>query len=195
LATLGLWQAALAVAGHTDTSERKRVLERIGSAARAVVYLVLAVSAGKSLVGSGSNSSQKQQGAASGVMSHGWGVWLVALVGIAIVGGCVAMAWYGVTAKFEEKLHTEKMSRKSHQTTKRLGQVGYVAKALAYGIVGGLLVDAAVTHNPNKSGLDAALRTLAEHGYGKIVLIVIAAGFALFGVFCCFQARFRKVGT
>jgi hypothetical protein len=88
------------------------------------------------------------------------------------------------------------MSARTRQVARRLGQVGYTAKGIAYGIVGILLVDAAITHNPEESrGLDSALRTLAGKPFGVVALIVIAIGFLAHGVFCVFQARYRKVGT
>ena len=53
---------------------------------------------------------------------------------------------------------------------------------------------AAVTYDPNKArGLDAALKTLAGHAYGVWLLVLIALGFAAFGVFCFAQAKYRKV--
>jgi hypothetical protein len=80
-------------------------------------------------------------------------------------------------------------------TTRWLGIVGYVAKGIAYGVAGVLLVTAARTYDPAKArGLDAALRTLAAQPYGQLLLAIIAAGLAAFGVFCLLQMRYRKVG-
>jgi len=74
------------------------------------------------------------------------------------------------------------------------GQVGYAVKGLAYAIVGVLLVVAAATFDPGRStGLDGALRTLAAQSFGELALLIVALGFALFGVFCVFQSRYRKV--
>jgi hypothetical protein len=51
-----------------------------------------------------------------------------------------------------------------------------------------------MTYDPGKSrGLDAALHTLAEQPYGHVLLAVIAAGIAAFGVFSIVQARYRKI--
>ena len=77
-----------------------------------------------------------------------------------------------------------------------LGQIGYIAKGIAFGIVGLLLFDAAVTHNPAKSrGLDAALRALIAQPLGKWLLIFVAIGFVAFGIYCFFQVRYRKATT
>jgi hypothetical protein len=75
-----------------------------------------------------------------------------------------------------------------------IGRVGYIAKGIAFGIVGVLLFQAATSHNPAKSrGLDAALRLLVSQPYGVFLLILVALGLAAFGVYCFFQARYRKV--
>jgi signal transduction histidine kinase len=42
--------------------------------------------------------------------------------------------------------------------------------------------------------LDVALRTLAAQSYGAVLLAVVAAGLAAFGVFALFDARYRRVG-
>jgi hypothetical protein len=60
--------------------------------------------------------------------------------------------------------------------------------------VGVLVIQAAVGYDPAKArGLDAALRTTAAAPYGKPLLILIAAGIAAFGVFCFFQAKYRRI--
>ncbi len=61
-------------------------------------------------------------------------------------------------------------------------------------MVGVLLVIAAATFDPDRStGLDGAMRTLAGQPFGFVLLMVAAAGFAVFGVHCFFQSRYRKV--
>jgi hypothetical protein len=64
---------------------------------------------------------------------------------------------------------------------------------VAYGIIGLLVVYAAVTHDPkDATGMDTALKTLAGQPYGAILLFAIAAGLVCFGVYCLFDARYRR---
>jgi hypothetical protein len=73
----------------------------------------------------------------------------------------IGLIYYGWKRKFEEKLLTGQMSQPVRKLARRLGQFGYPAKGIAFAIVG-VLLDAALTHNPAKSrGIDAALRTPA----------------------------------
>jgi hypothetical protein len=124
------------------------------------------------------------------------GVWLIGLIGLVVVGFGVGMLWYGWKRKFERKLTFGTALPKTRKSAIRAGQVGYMAKGVAFGIVGILLLQAAVTSDSGKSrGLDAALHTLAAQPYGKFLLLAVAIGVAAFGVYCFFQARYRKVGT
>jgi hypothetical protein len=193
LAAMAVWQALTAAVGHRDRQGTRRVLERIGSAARVVVYAALAWSAGRMVVGAGSSGAAKQQNATAGALSSGGGRVLVVVAGVAVFAVAVGLAVFGLTRKFEESLWTGRMSPATRKAAAWLGQIGYAGKGAGYAVVGVLLVWAAVTYDPNKSrGLDAALRTLAGTGFGWLPLGLIALGFAAFGGFCAVQARYRK---
>ena len=72
----------------------------------------------------------------------------------------------------------------------RLGRSGYVVKGLSLGIVGTLLVVAALTSDARQAaGLDGALRTLAELPHGGIYLTIVGLGLAQYGVFLVLRAR------
>jgi hypothetical protein len=74
-----------------------------------------------------------------------------------------------------------------------LGRAGYPALGIAYGIIGMLIVSMAATYRPDKKvGFDAALTTLAARPYGTALLLLVAAGLACFGLYCLFDARYRR---
>jgi hypothetical protein len=61
-------------------------------------------------------------------------------------------------------------------------------------VAGGLIVAAAVSYDAEKArGLDAALKLLASQSYGPWLLGLIALGIAAYGVYCFFEAKYRKV--
>ncbi len=194
LAAMAIWQLLLAAAGHQ--AERHRTLERLASLGRTIIYAALAWTSYMVVAGVPASSAQQQQQATAGVMAHSFGQFLVAVAGLAVLALGIGLAVYGAKRQFERRLMTYRMSPATRQTTRRLGQFGYIAKGVAFAIVGLLLADAALTHNPAKSrGLDAALRTLIAQPLGKYLLILVAIGFAAFGIYCFFQARYRKVTT
>lgn len=194
LAALAVWQAVAAAAGHAGEKGRRRTVERLMSAGRTVVYAVLAWTAFRIVAGAGASSAQKQESATATLVSSTGGRWLVGGVGVAVIGFGVGMAVFGLLGKFERKLERARMSPSAERTVHTLGTAGYIAKGVAFAIVGALLILAAVHHDPSRSrGLDAALRTLAAQPFGPWLLSVVALGFLAFGAFCLFQSRYREV--
>ena len=194
LAAMAVWQLLLAAVGHRNEYGRQRTFERLASLGRTIIYAALAWTAFKVFSGAPTSSAQQQQAATAGVMAHPFGRLLVAIGGLAVLALGIGLIVYGAKHKFERKLMVERMQHATRVTVRRIGQVGYVAKGIAFGIVGLLLADAALTNNPAKSrGLDAALRTLVAQPYGPYLLVLVAAGFLAFGIYCFFQSRYRRV--
>ncbi|MGA8114057.1 MAG: DUF1206 domain-containing protein [Actinocatenispora sp.] len=193
MALLTIWKISQVLFGVPGATGRKDVLLRIMSGCQAVALGALAVSAAKFILGSGSSASSKQESATATLLRAEGGRILVTLAGLVVIGIGVGMAIYGLTRKFEDGLQLGRLTRKAQRTVRLLGAVGYLTKGAAYSIVGGLLVAAAVTADPQKSrGLDAALHTLVGQPYGQVLLVVVAVGIACFGVFCFARARYSK---
>ena len=96
-AGLVLWQLTEAAVGHTDEEDGKRAMKRVLSVGKAVVYGSLGWSAAKIAAGGGSSSGDSSgETFTSRLMSAPAGQVLVALVGLAIVGGAEPFAtWIG----------------------------------------------------------------------------------------------------
>lgn len=60
-------------------------------------------------------------------------------------------------------------------------------------MVGGLLTYATLTLDRQRTGLDAAMQTIADQPYGKFLLTAVAAGFVAFGLFSMVQSRYRRM--
>ena len=74
------------------------------------------------------------------------------------------------------------------------GRVGYVSKGIALTIVGGLVIAAVMTADPEKAGgLDAALRTVGEQPFGQVLLILTGAGIGLYGLYSIGRARYGRM--
>ena len=75
-----------------------------------------------------------------------------------------------------------------------LGVAGYIAKGIAVGVVGILVIVAGFTVDPSQStGLDGALRSLAALPFGVVILVLVGLGLIAYGVYCFFRARFAKL--
>jgi hypothetical protein len=194
LIAMALWQLLLAAVGHQEQTGRSRVFERLGSLARTIIYGFLAWTAIKVASGAPTSSSSQQKNATAGILAHQSGQWLVGLIAVIVIVVAIGMMVYGARRSFEKKLLLARMSAKVRAVVTHLGQVGYIAKGIALGIVGVLLFDVAVVDSSARSsGLDAALHTLTKQPFGKFLLILVALGFAAHGVFCFCESKYRKV--
>ena len=192
LFTLAIWQLFEAVWGYREVDQgKKRVMKRLNSVSRAIVYVALGISAAGTAAGASSaskSSNSSEQSLTAKLMSASFGRILVIVIGlvIVIVGG--RLVYRGLKRKFTEELDGSVSSG-----IIRLGQIGYIAKGIALAIVGVLFVVAAVTFDPKKAGgLDAALRTLRDQPFGPFLLTLMALGIACYGVYCFAWSKHPK---
>ena len=194
LVALALWQASEAFWGYRNREGAERVRKQLASGALAVIYAALGVSAAAVALGSGSSSSQSQKQATSGVLAWPGGRVIVVVAGLIIIGVGVAHLVKGVKKSFAEEIDTSSMSPVARKSVAQLGQIGYIAKGVALGLVGGLLSYATLTYDRQKAqGLDGAMQTILAQPFGRFLLTAAALGFVAFGVFAILQSRYRRM--
>jgi hypothetical protein len=192
LVALTVWQLAEAGWGHQHR-RRGRTLQRLVSLGEAAVAGALAFSSFKVASGKKGNSKSEKAAFVDRVFDWPAGELLVAAVGLGIVAISVYLVHRGIAKRFVEDLDLAGAEPHARDAAIRLGQVGWTALGVAYGIIGLLITYAAVTYDPAKAtGMDTALKTLAGQPYGTVLLLLVAAGLACFGVYCLFDARYRR---
>lgn len=186
LGALGLWQL-LQTALVRESDRKRRWGRRLKEAGKAVAYLALAATALRFATGGSADSEQQSQDFSAGILAQPFGVVLLLLVGVLVVGIGVYFVVKGVRRKFLEDLDSP--SGTTGQAVEVVGVVGYVAKGIALVVVGILFAVAAFTADPDRAtGLDGALKALAELPFGVAVLIAIGIGFLAYGVYCVVRA-------
>ena len=191
-AAYALWRFSEAVFG--TATDGKKAGPRIQSAVRGVVYAALCAMTFSYIAGaSRSGQAQQQQEATAKIMKHTYGRWLVGAIGLVVIGVAVAMIIEGATRKFEKQLRMAEMGPSARRFVEWTGTVGTIARGVVFGVAGILVVDAAITFDPAKStGLDGALRTLANRAYGPWLLAALAIGLIAFGIYGFAAARWAK---
>jgi Domain of Unknown Function (DUF1206) len=194
LVALTLWQLAEAGWGHQHRRpRRRRSLHRLTSLGEAAVAGALAFSAYKVVSGEPGTSKGEKAAFVDKVLDWPGGQLLVAAVGLGIVAVALYLVYRGLQKRFVEDLELAGADPHARDATIRFGQVGWTALGVAYGIIGLLIVAAALTYDAKKAtGMDTALRTLAGQPYGTTLLLMVAVGLACFGVYCLFDARFHR---
>lgn len=195
LAGMALWrlsEAAFGAAGPDGHKPTKRLL----SGGRFVIYTVITVSVISYAAGqSGSGSSDKQsQDITARALDVTYGQWLVGGAGAALVGAGLWIAWRALRRKYQEHLKLSAMSRTTRRVVDVLGVVGGLCRGAVFGVAGGFLIQAALSFDPDDAkGVDDTLRAFRETPAGPWLLVVVAVGLALFGLFSFAMARWRKV--
>jgi hypothetical protein len=190
-AALALWQLATALLGVPNAEHQAAA--RAKSAAKAVLYGVLAVTGVQYAQGTAGGGSSSEEDMTAGVFAIPGGRWLVGVVGVVIIAVGVYHVVKGVRKKFMSDL-TGTGGGAVGPVVVRLGQAGYVAKGIALGVVGGLLVAAAVRADASQAGgLDEALRTIRDQPFGMGLLLVTGLGIAAFGLYSFARARFARL--
>jgi hypothetical protein len=184
---LVVWRLIEMVVGHQEYDGGKRWRKRATSGFKAIVYGYLGVTALRFAVGA---SSGKSTNYTAKLMDQTYGRWIVGGIGAAIVLYGVSYARRGWTEKFMENLDARGTLGDAGTAYRWIGKVGYIAKGVAFCVVGGLFVTAAYTHEAKKSGgLDDALHKVLQQPFGPFLLVLIAAGIACYGLFCFARAR------
>lgn len=71
-------------------------------------------------------------------------------------------------------------------------RAGLVAKGISYGLVGVLAIGVAVGEGGQATSRNGALATLADESWGKVVLGLLAVGFAAYALWRLIQAIFER---
>jgi hypothetical protein len=187
---LFVWQGIEAALGYRHDERRKRVLNRLLSAAKALIFGAIGINALLLAVGSGGGGGPGTDGVTARVMALPAGPLLVGAAGAVIIVVALFMAYHGLAQNFRDTMSVEGETGPDGRTYRTLGTIGYVSKAVGVALVGGLFGYAALTHDPRRSGgLDQALHEVLQEPFGVPALVVVALGLTCFGLFCFALAR------
>ncbi len=196
LAGYAAWRFAQGVLGRPlEGGKKEGWLKRVGYFARSALYLGLFAIAVAALAGADeSGGSREEDRATARVLEWPLGRWLVAAVGLAIIGAGVFNVWRGIARSFRKKLKLRKMSELEEKAFTIVGVVGHLARGIVFGLIGFFLVRAAWQYDPEEAvGLDGALAQILQEDYGDTLLGIVAAGLIAYGVYCFAEARYREV--
>jgi hypothetical protein len=193
LVAFAVWQLTATALGFRWVSGGERFRKRVGATAKAVAMIALAVIAGGFVDGRDDQPDGNTRTLTAGLLALPAGRVLVGLLAMTVLVIAGTMVYTGVRRTFLGDLDLSNVAPAARRAVELLGAVGTLARALAVGLVGVGLGTAAVLANAQAAGgLDVALRGLADSSVGRMLLVLVAAGFAAFGLFCLADAVYRK---
>ncbi|WP_217251588.1 DUF1206 domain-containing protein [Streptomyces sp. AC602_WCS936] len=195
LVGMALWRLSEALFGVTGKDGRT-AKKRLPAAARCVFYAFVAYSVLAFAAGSGGSGSSDRQSrdVTAKVMEMPAGRWIVGLAGAAIAVAGVVIAVQALRRSYHKKLKLGELSPRARRLVDVTGVGGGAARGIVFAAAGAFAVRAAVDYEPDKAkGLDDTLRSFADTPLGPWLLVCVAAGLVLFGVFSFALARWRRV--
>ncbi|OUM43410.1 DUF1206 domain-containing protein [Arthrobacter sedimenti] len=190
---LALFQLSEVFLGAKGASDKDKLKFRLKSGGQAVIYAVIGATFGKYALGGSSNSSSSTKSLTASLMSNPAGAALLLAVGVGILAVAGYFIYSGGTRRFLKKL-TGLPGGSAGSAVVALGTAGYIAKGIALGVLGILVIVATVTNDPEKStGLDGALKALRDQPFGPWLLGAVALGLMAYGVFMVVRSKYQRM--
>lgn len=190
LAAFAVWRLVQAVRdpdGHG--TDAKGLVLRAALVVSAVIHGALAWSAWTIAQGLGADSGG--EGWTAKLMAESWGRWAVGLIGVVVIGAGIAHIVKGWKAGFMKYFD---VGRAELGMLFNVCRFGLVARGVVFGIIGALLVQAAVRYSSEDAGgLKDAFNAILEQPYGVFLLALVGLGLLAFSVYCFVEARHRRV--
>jgi hypothetical protein len=187
-AAFALWHLYVALRGSPRRDDAK---DRLADAARAIVYGLVGALAVSFLVAprSSGNPDQASRVWTARLLDRTGGQLLVGIVGVAVVAVGLWLVWRACTGAPQDEHAVLEAAPRETETLHWLAAVGNVARGGVVALVGLFLVTAAVEYDPSEAvGLDGALRRVLDERFGEVLILLVAAGLAAFGVYSIARA-------
>lgn len=193
---LGVWHLVEGILARDRSGDAEGAVKkwgrRLAEWGQAVIFIALGVVAAAVALGARPDGEQTAESASRDLLAIPGGPIVLGLIGLAIAIGGVAFVVMGVMRSFRKRMRIP--SGPVGRSITVLGIVGFVAKGVALLIVGVLLLVAAVQADAETAaGLDGAVQALLDLPLGPLLVAVVGAGFAAYGVFTIARARYARM--
>ncbi|WUH78510.1 DUF1206 domain-containing protein [Streptomyces sp. NBC_00435] len=190
---MALWRLSEALFGAAGPEGGKPV-KRLSSAGRTVFYAVVAFSVLTFPAGGGRSGDEQSRDATAKALELPAGQWLVGAAGLGIAVAGVVIAVQAARRTFRKHLAMGGVSARWRKAVDFLGVSGGLARGAVATAAGGFVVYAALRYDPTRAkGMDDTLRSFTTTGAGPWLLVAVAVGLVLFGLFSWAMARWREV--
>ncbi|PWH06267.1 hypothetical protein DEO23_04585 [Brachybacterium endophyticum] len=194
MAVLVIWHLAEAWFGaRWRKRARDRARHLASTLGKAIVYGALAVTVLRSAAGAGSDSDKQTSQLTGDLMGNPAGRVVIVAVGLVVIVIGFFHVYLGASRGFEDQLRVPR-GRSVAGAVRVTGVLGFIAKGIALVGVGLMFGWAALGADPQKAtGLDGALKTMAQLPAGGILLAVVGAGLILYGIYSVLRARYAPM--
>ena len=186
---LAVWLVVEGIGGSAGTDSRGDRLRYLGThLGKAVVYAALAVAVVNVVVNTGADAEAAADDTSATLLQSWVGTALLALGALVAISVGAVVVWIGVTRRFERQLRLDRAGA-ARPVIIGVSVVGFVARGLAFVLIGTALMAAVITKRPeHAAGLSGALKSLTELPFGVPVLVAIGVGLVVGGMATALRA-------
>jgi hypothetical protein len=180
-------------AGH----DWKGAAKRVGQLGKGMVHAGLVLAILRLMIGLRSDESTDARARdwTAWVMGFPAGIWMVAGIGVGVLGYGFFQIWRAWKISLDEQLELARFGRVGHAVVIWLSRFGLFARAVLFGTMGIFLIVAAMRADPREArGVAAAMKALEEQRYGPVILGAVAMGLFAYGVYQFLRAKYRRIG-
>jgi hypothetical protein len=196
-----LWLLAIGFIGMvvwrlSEALYGRKAASRVAALGKAVIAGVMAYGSLTFALGAGSRQSSDAESVdvTATLMRHTGGRILVAVIGLALIGGGLFVAYRAWRKQFLRELQLGQLRPGVRRVVQWLGEFGGIARGIVFITAGVFVVVAAADAQPQQAkGLDSSLRALAATPLGPWLLVLVALGLIMFGAFSWCQARWQRL--
>lgn len=189
---LATWFLFEGLGGALDLERpRERAIFVAQHVGKGVAYALVAGSVAGVLTDTAATTEEVVARTSSTLLATVVGSILMLLVAVALIGTGVAFVVIGARRSFVRDLD---LTRAWRRPIVGVMVVGYVARGIAFVLMGGTFIAAVVTQDPAEAaGMSGALSSLLELPFGNIALVIVGVGLIVGGLAVALRARVQRM--
>ncbi len=122
-----------------------------------------------------------------------YGQWLVAAFALGTAGVGVFQLYLALSGTYRSIIEEERIDTRAKEILIRSGQIGYVARAVVWLIIGYFLLLAAIRSDSRAAGNSQTALNFLEYQYGTLTLATVSLGLVCYGIFQFARAKYQPI--
>lgn len=180
------YQAFANLKNHDD--DAKGYLIRASYVVSGLIYGFLGYTALKMVFG----SSSGQGNTVSKILNSDYGDIIAIAIGLVLLGKAIYEFYMAYSGKFKEQVEHAQISSKERTLLTNAGKVGFTARGIVAGILAYLFFKAGFQNTSGDINKADAFNLL-QNEFGSIIMAIVAAGIAFYGVFMLIKSKYPGV--
>lgn len=122
-----------------------------------------------------------------------YGQWLVGAFALGTASVGIFQIYLALSGTYRSIIEEREIDTRAKEILIRSGQIGYVARAVVWLIIGYFLLLAALSSNSKAAGNSQTALNYLEYEYGTLTLATVSLGLVCYGIFQFARAKYQPI--